>query len=316
MRRFLTLLPLYFVLFFIGNYIIPYLGVGNNYHAVNVFSPLRYFTFTFNFGYIETWNVFEGIIGNMWSVAAIIQILLLWPLLMGFFRRNEVFLYLLIFIAFVVFAWFFKAEPSRMNKEGLTDYNAFTFNTFRVLFDFMIGSYIAYFSFFKYETYSFLKKTTKRLIGGIYLAFFAYMIFSNRILFNLSSQFPSALLFLADKIVVSVCLGFFLFEQNYSSNSIFKLAKLKFLKVTELYMYGIYCFLPIGAFCGFKLMTFISDDQTMPMVLIVQPILGFFVTIVLAVISYEFIEKSFIKLKKEYQPTREYAPTLGPDVKT
>jgi hypothetical protein len=36
----------------------------------------------------------------------------------------------------------------------------------------------------------------------------------------------------------------------------------------------------------------------------------------LAILSYEFIEKNFAKMKKEYQPTRDYAPNIAADAKT
>jgi len=315
MRRFLTLLPLYFVLFLIGNYIAQYIGFSSNQNSAQEISIFRYLTFTFNFGYTETWNPSNGILGNMWSVAALLQILLVWPILMRLFRRNEGILFILIGIGFLASAYYFDAYPVITNKVGTAEYSPFMFNTINVLFDFMIGSYIAYFSFFKYKTYGFLKKVSKRTIGFLYLSFFAYMVFRNRLTYDFSKEVPAILLFVVDKIIISIYTGFFLFEQNFCSNSIFKLAKIKFLNALEKYIFGIYAMIPFGAYYGFKLVSFIKDEESLLLVLFVEPILGFLITIVLAVFSYEFIEKSFVKMKKEYQPTRDYAPNIAPDAK-
>jgi peptidoglycan/LPS O-acetylase OafA/YrhL len=315
MRRFLTLLPLYFVLFFIGNYIVQYIGFHPNSGSDHEISVLRYLTFSFNFNYKETWDSSAAILGNMWSVAALIQILVVWPILMKIFRRNEGIMFILLGITFIAMAWYLKALPVAINKEGMAEYHPFVFNTVNVMFDFMIGSYIAYFSFFKYKTYGFLKKVSKRTIGFLYLGFMAYLIFRIRLLFDFGKEVSPFLLFLADKILVSVFAGFFLFEQNFCSNSVFKLAKIKFLSATEKYMYGMYVMIPFGAYYGYKLISFFKSEETLTLVLLAEPLLGFMITIVLAVLSYEFIEKSFVKMKKEYQPTRDYAPNIANDAK-
>jgi len=251
----------------------------------------------------------------MWSVAALLQILLVWPLLMQLFRRNEGILFILIGIVFCVSAYFFDAYPIISNKIDIAKYSPFTFNTLNVLFDFMIGSYIAYFSFFKYNTYRFLKKVSKRTIGFLYLSFFAYMIFRNRLMYDFSKEAAAFLVYICDKTIISVYVGFFLFEQNFCSNSIFKFAKIKFLNAAENYIFGIYALIPFGAYYGFKLIGFIKDEESLLLVLVVEPLLGFLITIVLAVFSYEFIEKTFVKMKKEYQPTRDYAPNAAPNAK-
>ena len=315
MRRFLTLLPLYFVLFFIGNYIIQYIGFHSNLGSDHEISAIRYLTFSFNFNYLETWETDAIILGNMWSVAALLQILVVWPILMKIFRRNEGIMFILLGITFIVTAWYVNALPVSINKEGMAEYHPFIFNTINVMFDFMIGSYIAYFSFFKYKTYGFLKKVSKRTIGFLYLGFLAYLIFRNRLLCDFGKEVSPLLLFLADKILVSALAGFFLFEQNFCSNSVFKLAKIKFLSATEKYMYGMYVMIPFGAYYGYKLISFFKSEETLTMVLFAEPLLGFIITIVLAVLSYEFIEKSFLKMKKEYQPTRDYAPNIANDAK-
>jgi peptidoglycan/LPS O-acetylase OafA/YrhL len=235
---------------------------------------------------------------------------------MKFFRRNEEILYIFIFLTFLASAWYFKASPASINKTGMAENHFFNYNTLNVIFDFMIGSFIAYFSFFKYKAYGYLKKVSKRNIGILYLLFLGYLILRNRILFEVAKEAPALFVFLGDRILIAVFAGFFLFEQNFCSNSVFKLAKIKFLGATEKYMYGIYAMIPFGAFYGFKLIGFFQSEVTLTLVLLAEPIFGFIITIVLAIISYEFIEKNFAKMKKEYQPTRDYAPNIAADAKT
>ena len=296
MRRILGILPLYLLIFIIGYYIAPRVPVGlhsENLHAISAFD---YLTFTFNFRYEDTWNPLTNIMGNMWSIAATFHFILAWPLLMEYFRRNEGAFFIIALLAFGVSAWFWSGNAS------------FRYNTLNILCDFVVGAYIAYISFFKYAMYSRLRSSTRRTIGFIYLAFFAFIVFRKTILFEAAKEVPAQILFIAERLVISGVLAFFIFEQNFSSNSVFKLAKLRIFNFPGTISYGFYAYSAIGSIIGFQAMLFIVGEQSMAAIFILEPAVGLAATFALAWFSYEYFEKKFLRRRKNYNPTREYNP--------
>jgi peptidoglycan/LPS O-acetylase OafA/YrhL len=111
-------------------------------------NPSQYLTFIFNFGYSEAsnpLNPLQGVWGNMWTIAVSFQFIIVWPILMSYFRRKEKVLMVLAMIAFIASAWMWSQDDS------------YRFSSLNIMCDFIVGSYLAYFSFFKYKLYGFLK---------------------------------------------------------------------------------------------------------------------------------------------------------------
>jgi peptidoglycan/LPS O-acetylase OafA/YrhL len=303
MRRILGFLPLYVVIFLLGYFILPRIDVGIPADANHQISPGAYFSFLFNNSYVDSYSPLDGVLGNMWSIAVSFQFILVWPILMAYFRRRETLLMGICMAAFVAGAWFFSSE------EG------FRYQTLNILCDFMAGSFVAYFSFFKYKTHIFLKAQTKRTIGFIYLLFFAYLVLRHRILFELQ-YVQQELLFIAERIILTAVIAFFVFEQTFSSNSVLKLTKLRIFNAPGKIAYSLYVYHAIGIIIGYRIMAFLASEQTQATVLVIEPLLALSVTFVLALFSTEYFEKKFIRRKKNYNPAREYNPVGLQDAKT
>lgn len=303
MRRILGFLPLYVVVFLLGYYILPQFDLGIPAEYSNNISPLEYFSFIFNNNYNDTFSPLDGVLGNMWSIAVSFQFILVWPILLAYFRRKETWLMAICMFAFVVGAWFLAGD------EG------FRYHTLNILCDFMAGSFLAYFSFFKYKTHIFLKTQTKRTIGFIYLAFFAYLIFRSRILFELQ-HIPQQVIFIVERLVLTATLAFFVFEQTFSSNSVLKLVKLRIFNAPGQIAYSLYAYHAFGVIVAYLITAFLVSDQTQTSVLLLEPFLALCVTFVLALFSTEYFEKKFIRRKKNYNPAREYNPVGLQDDKT
>jgi peptidoglycan/LPS O-acetylase OafA/YrhL len=303
MRRILGMLPLYFVLFILGYYILPNIDTGlpeQNYKQIGIG---EYLGFYFNFNYQDTGNPLAGVMGNMWSIAVSFQFILIWPILMVNFRRKETLLMVLAMAAFIASAWMWSSSDT------------FRYSSLNIICDFIVGSYLAYFSFFKYKLYIFLKKQTRRTIGFIYLAFFAVVIFIRPIRFEFAS-IPPQLVFIIERVILTLTLGFFVFEQNFSSNSVFKLSKLKIFNYPGKHAYSLYAYHAIGIILGYRIMKFMVTEENATSVLLIEPLLGFAVTFALAIFSHEYFENKFTRRKKNYNPTREYNPVGINDAKT
>jgi peptidoglycan/LPS O-acetylase OafA/YrhL len=303
MRRFLGLLPLYFVVFVLGFFVLPRINTGIPNENLQFIGIGEYLGFYFNYNYTDTGNPLQGVLGNMWSIAVSMQFIIVWPVLMSYFRRKEKALFIIAMLAFIASAWMWSQNDS------------FRYSTLNIICDFVVGSYLAYFSFFKYKLYGFLKQQTRRTIGFVYLAFFGVLIFREPLLREFSAV-PPQLLFIVERIVLALTLAFFVFEQTFNSNSVFKLAKLKIFNYPGKLAYSMYAYHAIGIIIGYRIMQFSVSEQTATSVLVMEPIVAFAVTFALAIFSTEYFEKKFTRRKKNYNPTREYNPVGITDAKT
>ena len=305
MRRILGMLPLYFVMFLIGFFILPKFNAGIPLEYSELKNPAQYLGFIFNFGYNEVTsplNPLQGVWGNMWTIAVSFQFIIVWPILMSYFRRKEKTLMILAMIAFIASAWMWSQDAS------------YRFSSLNIICDFIVGSYLAYFSFFKYKLYGFLKSQTRRTIGFVYLAFILVLIFLTQIRHQFN-YLPAQLIFIIERILLTLTLAFFIFEQNFNSNSVLKIAKLKIFNYPGKLAYSIYAYHALAILLAYRIVQFASSEQTASAVLLLEPFLAIIIAIVLAMFSTEYFEKKFTRLKKNYNPTREYNPVGLNDVK-
>lgn len=305
MRRVLTIIPLYLLIVAIAFYVLPQVNTGLETDPPAQGAPLwAYLTFTQNFWTVPVDSPVDLVSSNLWSIAVYMQFVILWPVLMNIFRRNETVLFALVLLVFAGSAWMMSGDES------------YRYSSLNILCEFVTGAYIAYFSFFKYPLYTWFKKNTRRTIGFIYLVFFIYMVFRERILHLIPETVPDQAIFLAERLLLCAALGFFLFEQNFNSNSVLKASKLKIFNAPGERVYGLYMFHAIGVIIGYQILVFLVDQQKGWSVFILEPFLCLVATAVLALFSYEYFERKFLRRRKNYQPSREYNPMGLSDVKT
>ena len=125
---------------------------------------------------------------------------------------------------------------------------------------------------------------------------------------------PQSIILAAEKIAVAVTLGYFLFEQNFNSKSLLKAAKIKFLHLPGKLAYSMFIYFPAALLVSFILSDFFFDQENHYIILLFRPFASLIITMVLSALSFEFIEKKFVRLRKNYQPTREYNPSGIQDV--
>jgi peptidoglycan/LPS O-acetylase OafA/YrhL len=181
--------------------------------------------------------------------------------------------------------------------------------------EFIAGSFVAYISFFKYPSYNRLKENTRRTIGAAYLLFIVFIVMRNRILIQFGDV-PQFVIQLVEKILIAATLAYFLFEQNFSSNSVLKMAKLKFMTFPGKIIQSLYTYMPLGILVGFITTAFLVDEDSIASTSLLRPFIALFVTFSVSIFSHEYFEKKFLRRKKNYNPTREYNPVGLTDAKT
>ncbi len=302
MRRFITTFPLIAIALVLGLWLMPKVNAPIPKIDTETLPLWRYLTLTSHFSSFESGNPYAEITGNLWSIEVYISFILVWPFLMRTFRRKETTLFALMVVAYILFEI---VVPDSASKQ---------FYTLNYLPEFAVGAYLAYISFFKYSNYDRLKEHTRRTIGFTYLGFMLFILFKNRINTELNS-IPLQIILITEKIAVAIALGYFIFEQNFNTNSVFKAAKMKFMNFPGKIVLTLYVYMPVGIILSFLTVHFMFDKETETAALVYRPLIALTSTLVIGAISYEYLEKKFVRLRKIYNPTREYNPSGLQDVK-
>ena len=302
MRRLIVVVPLFAIALILGIWLMPSINSPVPRFDGEMLPIWRYFTLTSHFSSFESGNPYYELVGNLWSLETYIYFILVWPFLMRTFRRKETTLFALLFAGYIAFQILVPDYPSK------------AFFALNYLPEFATGSYLAYISFFKYPNYDKLKEHTRRTIGFTYLGFILFILFKNKISAQLNWM-PEQIFQIVEKIAIALTLGYFIFEQNFNSNSVLKAAKMKFMNFPGKIVLSLYIYMPLGVIISFLAMGFVMDKETEIAALVYRPLIALAATIVIASISYEYLEKKFVRLRKIYNPTREYNPSGLQDVK-
>lgn len=302
MRRLIVVVPLMAIAMVLAFWIMPQVDSTIPKPSGEVLPLWRYLTFSSHFNSIESVNPYSELSNNMWSIEVYILFILFWPFLMHTFRRRETTLFGIMFAVYIVFQFLVPDYPSK------------AYLLLNFLPELATGAYLAYISFFKYPNYDRLKEHTRRTLGFTYLGFVLFILFKNKI-GNQLDYLPEGLFRFVEKIAISLTLGYFIFEQNFNSNSVLKAAKMKFMNFPGKIVLSLYVYMPVGIILSFLAVSFMLDTETEAAALVYRPLIALIATLIIASLSHEYLEKKFVRLRKIYNPTREYNPSGLQDVK-
>jgi peptidoglycan/LPS O-acetylase OafA/YrhL len=283
-RRFLRIWPLYFLIVFLGFVILPLLShflLG----IVKERAGLPYFLcFFFNFEPIikHAWEY--GNIGFLWSIAIEEQFYFLWPVILAIFSvKKQYWIFIFILILSVTFRWF--------NSHDLI---VLTYHTLSVFSDMGMGALLAWLCIYK-PTYL-MKFDKKIIIYGVYILSIV-LFFVRPMIFNS----PIALTF--ERLAYSLVFIFFILEQNYFSNSFYKIGRFKYISELGKYTYGLYMIhMFYIAFIFILFNNYIAPYTGIfySLAFIFLMSIGLVLTIVSAIICYNVFENRFLKLKDKF----------------
>lgn len=283
-RRTLRIWPLYFIIILIGFVIFPLLF--DQYQTEHI--PLNYILFLANFD--EIWhgaNDSINFLTSPWSVAVEEQFYLVWGILLFGLSRLKILqlptLITLLLIGSLLFRW--------VNSDDL---RTIYYHTFSVMPDILIGALLANCYFNKANWIDKIKSLTKWKISMIYILGGLIILLKNKI-------FPGQLIVL-ERYVTAIFFAFILLDQLHLKHSVFKLGKSRLFNHLGKISYGLYMYHLVVFFVFHKIFTIIMVDMELNSALLICLffIFGLAGTYIISIISYKWIEKPFLNLKKKF----------------
>ena len=275
LRRILRIWPLYYLTFLIGFVILPlFKDVG----AENA-SPLLYSLFLANFDHIYNGFPTLNTLGVQWSVCVEEQFYIVWPVLFWVMQKTKSFvgLTLLLIVGSEVF---FVFSGSKMEAG---DYHLFS--CFKYL---AIGGLLANWAFnHQRNMVRFLSYFNKYVTLTIYIFSVVFIFLQHKILGHFDF-YPYTF-----HVVPALFFSFVIIEQNFSTNSFFKMGKFKLLTWLGKISYGLYLTHMIGINIALLIL-----KETVNIWFLIP--LSLFFTITISYLSYHYFEAYFLKLKKSF----------------
>jgi len=158
--------------------------------------------------------------------------------------------------------------------------------------DLAIGALLGYGAFnmpsLRDKTAIFFTKSKTLLLYGLFIIFLGIKMFSGNIIpYSLNSLYVAVM-----PVIFSIIFALVIFEQNYSSQSLFKVGKSKIATYLGKISYGLYAYHIVAITTVFYLFSLWGGTSK-----IAITILSFILAIVLAFLSYAYIERKILKLK-------------------
>jgi peptidoglycan/LPS O-acetylase OafA/YrhL len=282
-RRLLRIWPLYFVAVAFGFLVFPFISklfLGEFYFE-NA-NPWNHIFFLGNFDMLWNGKPTGVPLGLLWSLSVEEQFYLFWPvlfLLIGPVRKNSFLVaFIVLFLISVIFQFYHRADK-------WTNY----FHSLSCMGSLVIGGILAYASIYISSVKRWFHNLPMPIILSVYGGGFTmiYLIFyvANDTIMVLYS------------IAASLFFGFIIMEQNFSKNSFFKFGRISSFSYLGKISFGLYVLHPVAIFI---------TDHVFPTQyfsfawFILQIIAALSFSILLAYISYRFLEKPFLKFKSKF----------------
>jgi peptidoglycan/LPS O-acetylase OafA/YrhL len=276
-RRGLRLWPLYFMLI-LGVYTFAELITG-----IEPLPPLKIFLlFYANLWMAEHDQHFLFMLVFFWSVSVEEQFYLLWAMFIRISEKLIPLICLLMIFTSLIFR-FLHFEQNNM----------LSFHTLSILGNFGAGGLAAWLSF-KYPS---VQKTIKALprfiIAGIYLLLVFFTVFYFRL-------FNGLIGVSTEKLIFAFLFSLIILEQCFSDHSLFKFGRFPVFNYLGKISLGLYCYHGLALTLAGKWLP-AAGMATRPLqVYLINPLIIFASTLIMAVISYELFEKKLHRLRRHF----------------
>jgi len=301
-RRFLRIWPLYFAVAIIGFMVLPKLLTLTP--GISPFLPeymsIPYDRWYYYAGFLANFDViYNGypspVLAVLWSVSVEEQFYIFWPLLLMLVPRKmlvpALFAVLIGAAAFRYFNW--------QNQAIIR------FHTISCFSDISMGALLAYGLVKSDKLRLYFANMPRQTIVFPYVAAFILIIIRETTYGPLF--YPIAGWVVAiEPAMFSAFFAFVIAEQHYSKDSFVKFGRFKLLAKWGKLSYGMYClhliviWLVIWVFKAFEW----QPDPQSPWIFLLQIIISFAGTVLLASLSYRFFESPFLKLKERFRIVR------------
>jgi peptidoglycan/LPS O-acetylase OafA/YrhL len=277
-NRILRIWPLYYMLLFACFFISPVLGSLLHFQPPTL-PPLAPFVFFYaNFYIIQAGGYFTFALVILWSIAIEEQFYLVWVWVLKFVPQRRLSLLILLLLTLSVAYGYYNLHIQHKPAHNLN------INSLFVLQNFCVGSFTALICVKRGKCFSFLEKLPRIsfLLPYILLPL-TDLLFKDFILFT---------------FVRSLCFGIIIFDQAFNSRRIIEMGKFAFTNYLGKISYGLYLYHALIIVMAEKIFHFSTFDSSVPLSTdILRTLPLFVITIIVAHLSYKYIETRFLALK-------------------
>lgn len=278
-RRIVRIWPLYYACVAFGFLVLPWLKSKAGQEWQEEANPWYFVTFLANMALV---NDVDGKAFNLtvlWSVAIEEQFYLFWPLLLLLFRKVRPVLFLLLIVFSLAFRYF-----NRLDSDALYQH------TFSVLSDLVMGGGAAWLAFHRASFREWISTWSRLAIVVGYMVGIMLILAQEHVLVG-------PVLLTGRRVVLGLFFVFVILEQNYATESFYKMSRNRFLTYWGTFTYGFYCLHPIGLQIALiAVRRFWPGPEDLTFVLIYSTI-ALLVSAVMAWGSYRYFETPFLRLK-------------------
>lgn len=286
MRRILRIWPLYYFVVLIGFVTIPFVQARLGQPTPEKANIWYYIFFIGNFDVKPT----SAVLGILWSISVEEQFYLVWPLLFSIVPAR---FYRFMFPIIIAIAIPLQFLP--YSSKGSLIWSS----PFICMSDLAMGGWCAYGVFASPKLRELLRNLSQRVILGIYLVGTAYF-FS---IYALNSL--SVVVSVFSRVILSLFFAFVILEQNYSENSFYKVSRFKTVSKLGLYTYSLYMLHFMCIYVVNKALDILHLNTKIYQVVIVQTLISFVASLVVAWISFNYLEKYFLVLKNRFSARKK-----------
>lgn len=287
MRRILRIWPVYFICVAFGFIAFPILKSWLGQIPAETANPYMYISFLSNFDIIINDLPDSSVLGVLWSISIEEQFYLIWPILLLIVPLRS---YWVVFSGVVLSSIIY-----RLNFDSYLEHE---YHTLSCISDMAIGAWGAWLVSQNNQVIAFFKSSNKIFSASLWILFALFFLFCDE---TIRTLYP---LRIAERLIFGIIALLVILDLNYNPRTIIPFYKYKTISYFGKISYGLYAYHFIAILVVTTLTRILGINTAIWEVLILETLLALMLTILIAHVSFNFIETPFLNLKKKFTPNQ------------